>query len=396
MLDTPLPTHEIGSLAKPPWRVKAMAGKRLTANDKEDAKHWGARLKIARREELFSLLENPAHFSREDKRTIQHFSSLYGIKFFESAGLDLVWDGEQHRIEMYEYPIQRIGGMEFQGHVRSFDNKYYRRAVCKDIPHCETPYHLEEFLAIAKIASRAIKIPITGAYTLADWSYDGHYLKDCTPGEADLHSRCKVAREQFIIDLANNVIHPNLKALVNAGARYLQIDEPAALTKRDEAGLFLRSISESIGDLAGKAFFSVHICYSHYPRLFPILDELAEVLDEIHLEYANRDSWQLGTTAKERTGYNILHNFRNRSFIAGIGVVDIHTDAIEPPELIRDRILYACEVLQDPQRIMIAPDCGLRTRTWKAAYQKLQNMVKGRDLALQALSLTPSSKGEKR
>ena len=72
--------------------------------------------------------------------------------------------------------------------------------------------------------------------------------------------------------------------------------------------------------------------------------------------------------------------------ILGLGVLDIHTDFIEPPELVRDRILYAVDVFGDPARIHVCPDCGLRTRSWDVAYEKLRNMVEGTRLAEESLN----------
>ena len=65
----------------------------------------------------------------------------------------------------------------------------------------------------------------------------------------------------------------------------------------------------------------------------------------------------------------------------GLGVLDIHSDFVEPPELVRDRILYALDVLGDPERIQVNPDCGLRTRSWDVVYDKLASMVAGSRLA---------------
>ena len=70
-----------------------------------------------------------------------------------------------------------------------------------------------------------------------------------------------------------------------------------------------------------------------------------------------------------------------------IGVLDIHTDFIEPAELVRDRILHAVEVFDDPARIHVIPDCGLRTRSWDIAYRKLANMIAGVALAKRELRL---------
>jgi 5-methyltetrahydropteroyltriglutamate--homocysteine methyltransferase len=373
----PLTTHEIGSLAKPSWRVKAIRNLPLTDDDIDQAKEWGQKLQIDETEELLSLLENRDNFTQEEKKELIRFSSLFGIKLLESAGLDLVWDGEQHRVEMYEYPIKHTEGFAFHGHVRSFDNKYYRRASCESVPECSHPYHLEEYHTIARYASKEIKIPVTGAYTLGDWSYDAHYCRGVMPGDRDVQEKRVQARSEFIRDISRRVVYPNLKALIEAGAPYLQIDEPAATTKRAETDLFIESMKESIGDLAGKAFFSVHICYSVYDRLFPKILELEGMLDEIHLEYANRDNRSLGVSEQSRPGYALLRKLKDTPFKVGLGVLDIHTDWIEPPELIRDRILYAVDVLGDPSRILVSPDCGLRTRTWEVSYQKLKNMTEG-------------------
>ena len=71
----------------------------------------------------------------------------------------------------------------------------------------------------------------------------------------------------------------------------------------------------------------------------------------------------------------------------GLGVLDIHTDFIESPELVRDRILYAVDVFGDPERIHVTPDCGLRTRSWEVAYGKLRNMVAGTQMARNELRI---------
>lgn len=374
-------THDVGSLSKPSWRVKALKNLALNENDLEEAKKWGKKLKIPDYENLERLLAKKTGFTLEEKKQIRIFSSLYGLRFLEEAGLDIVWDGEQNRIEMYEQPIVHIEGFRFQGHVRSFDNKYYKKASCEAQPKCLAPYHLEEYQEIASQARKPVKIPITGAYTLAEWSYDSFFAKGLTPGVPHVATKIEEARKEFLSALAKDVIYPNLKALCEAGAPYLQIDEPAAATKRDDGDHFVECIKSSVGDLAGKAFFSIHICYSEYQRLLPHLEELGGVIDEIHLEYANRDSWELGINSKQRPGYQLLPYLKDLPFKVGLGVLDIHTDSIESPELIRDRILHACDEIGDPNRILVAPDCGLRTRNWDIAYQKLSNMVIAKALA---------------
>lgn len=384
----PLLTHEVGSMAKPSWRVKPFRKLALSDADLAEAREWGARLGIEETPQLLELLEKRTGFTAEEKARILYFSSLYGIRLQEKAGLDLVWDGEQQRVEMYEHPVKRMAGFEFRGHVRSFDNKYYRKASCVGKPGLAQDLHTQEYLEMAQIARNQVKVPVTGAYTIVDWSFDENYVKDLTPGSPDIHQRRKKARSAFLTDVSRETIYPTLKSLHQAGAHYLQIDEPAATTKRDEVPEFIQSVKDSVGDLAGSAFFTIHICFSNYHLLFPRLRELEGVLDEIHLEYANRDSEELGVSPDRRFGYEILHDLRDTSFTVGLGVLHIHTDFIESPELVRDRILYATEVIGDPGRIMVSPDCGLRTRTWEVTYAKLCNMVEGVEMAKKELGIS--------
>lgn len=383
----PLASHEIGSLAKPAWRVKAIAGKELLESDIAEAVKWCKRLEMRDFEILVALLEKRHGFSPDERLEIIEWSSKIATRFLEASGLDIIWDGEMHRVEMYEYPIKHIPSFEFQGHVRSFDNKYYRKAACVRKVESSEDTHTHEYVTIKNYTKKAIKIPITGAYTLVDWSFDSHYLKKVELGTTTLFDQRKEARSEFLTDVAKKAIYPNLKSLYEKGARFLQIDEPAATTKRNEIDLYIQSMIDSVGDLKGKAFFSVHICFSNYQILFPELLRLEGIIDEIHLEYANRDSRALGVNDDVRRGYDILKSLKDTKFKCGIGVVDIHTDFIEPPELIRDRILYAVDILEDPSRILVTPDCGLRTRTWDVTFQKLLNLEEGRKMALQQLGI---------
>lgn len=382
----PLLTHEIGSLAKPNWRVKALRNRPITDDDIENAKRWANFLNI-NIEPLLGILKKRRGFTTAEKKEIIKYSSLLATKMLEKTGLDLLYDGEQHRIEMYEYPIKHIEGFKFVGHIRSFDNKYYRSAAIISKPKLTKPYHVEEYIAISKFTTKPVKIPITGPYTLVDWSFDEYYSRDILIGFEDTKTKLKEARWSFLRDMAVNVIYPNIKAIHDLGARFIQIDEPAATTKRDEIPEFFEALKIAIGNLKGKAFFSVHICFSEYNRLFPKIEEMEGTVQEFHMEYANRDSTELGVSESKRPGYSLLKTLADYPFIAGVGVIDVHSDFVEPPELVRDRVLYAVEVMGTPEKVFVAPDCGLRTRTWEVSYQKLCNMVEGVELAKKSLGL---------
>lgn len=375
-------TREIGSLAKPGWRVKSVSGRPVGSEDVEEARRWGERLGVEGRERLFELLAKGEGFTEEERAEIQDFAALYAIRLLESAGLDVVYDGEQRRSEMYDHVARHARGFESRGTVRSFDNKYYTKAAVVERPRVESPYDLEEFLFVREHTDRVVKVPFTGAYTILDWSYDEYYAAGSMLGASA--SRRAEARRAFGLDVAREVIRPNVEGLVEAGAEWVQIDEPAATTRPEEVPLVVETFNATREGIDART--SMHICFSDYACLFPHIEDLVDCY-ELQLEFANRDSREPGRKPEDRPGYAILEKFQESAWDGkiGLGVLDIHTNFIEPAELVRDRILHAADVL-GPERIEVNPDCGLRTRTWEVAYEKLSNMVEGTRLAERAIN----------
>ncbi|MDQ6885305.1 MAG: hypothetical protein M3077_13895 [Candidatus Dormibacteraeota bacterium] len=383
----PLLTHEVGSLDKPGWRVKAYAGKPLDDKDVEEARSWGERLQVPEYERLIDLLRH-APFSKEQKSELQRWSSLYAVRLEESAGLDVVYDGEQQRTEMYDWAVSHSNGFERRGSVRAFDNKYYSKAAVVGPISLGSPFHNAEFSYLVSVAEAELKIPVTGAYTIADWSFDE---RNRTPENlllpaAERTRQRKTARREFVLEVARNLIRPNLQALIALGARWIQVDEPGASTEADELDLFVDSFNASVEGL--NAMFSTHLCFSDYNLFFPAIERM-EQCRQYAVGFANYDSRELGTSDEARPGYQVIKKFRDLPYkpALGLGVLDIHSDFIESPELVRDRVLYAVKVFGDPNRIHVTPDCGLRTRSWKVAYEKLRNMTAGVRMARQQLGL---------
>jgi 5-methyltetrahydropteroyltriglutamate--homocysteine methyltransferase len=388
LVQTPLLTHEVGSLDKPSWRVKAFAGKPLDEKDVETAREWGERIGVEGYEALLDLLRRAPLTEAADKEQVKQWASRYALRLQESAGLDVVYDGEQQRSEMYAWAVAHSKGFEWRGSVRAFDNKYYSKAAVTGPISLKEPYHNDEFAFLRQNARAELKVPITGAYTIADWSFDEFYVADAVVGmgHAEWRARRRDGRRRFVLDVARDLIRPNVEELIGLGARWIQIDEPAGSTEPDELELFCDSFNESVEGL--DAVFSTHLCFSDYELFFPALERMSGCR-QYCVGFANYDSRELGTSDDERPGYQVIKRFRDLSYrpALGLGVLDIHTDFIEPPELVRDRIVYAVDVFGDPSLIHVTPDCGLRTRSWDVAYRKLQNMVEGTQLAKTSLGL---------
>jgi 5-methyltetrahydropteroyltriglutamate--homocysteine methyltransferase len=383
----PLLTHEVGSLDKPGWRVKAYAGKELGERDFEEASSWGQQLAVPEYERLIDLLHH-APFEKPQKAEIQRWSSLYALRLEETAGLDVVYDGEQQRTEMYDWAVAHANGFQRRGSVRAFDNKYYTKASAVGAISLREPYHNAEFSYLTSVAGAELKIPVTGAYTIADWSFDERHPLDADLRRpaADRRRERKAARRDFVLEVARKLIRPNLEALIGLGARWIQVDEPGASTEPDELDIFVDSFNASVEGL--DAMFSTHLCFSDYNLFFPAIERMTHCR-QFAVGFANYDSRELGTTDDARPGYQVIKKFRDLPYkpALGLGVLDIHTDFIESPELVRDRVLYAVDVFGDPARIHVTPDCGLRTRSWSVAYQKLKNMTAGVALAKKELGL---------
>ncbi len=396
-MSNPFPTQEIGSLAKPRWRTKGIR-QRLSPEDLREAESWAEKLSINNFHDRAKNILKESDPKRRAREVLE-LSTVYGLGLFERAGLDNIGvGGEQQRVEMYEHVVKAVEGLSFLGHVQSFDYKYFRKAVAVEELRRKHPIYLEEFLDVKKNSRDPIKAPITGPYTLVDWSFNEYYLGRQT--SSNLKERKIEARRDFLLDMVEKVLRPEISDLVNAGCSWIQIDEPAVTTHPEpvEMELFIEAWNETVRGFSCK--FSNHTCYPSEIG-YKILAEYAPKLDkcsQLALEFANRDSAKLGVEDGTREGYQSLRGFVENGFDGefGLGVVHVHDFAgdvtssagsvvgrniIESPELVRDRLLYASKVIGDPGKVWANPDCGLRTRTWDVALAKLNNVVRGAKLA---------------
>ncbi|MDP7619111.1 MAG: methionine synthase, partial [Dehalococcoidia bacterium] len=183
---------------------------------------------------------------------------------------------------------------------------------------------------------------LTGPYTIADWSFDEHYG----------------SREDFVMALAD-VIHAEAMDLQAAGAQYIQIDEPAISVRPEEFDIARRAFEVVTAGLSATTL--THICYGDFSTIYPAMLDLP--VDNIDLEMAN-------------SGYVLLDSFRTAPFTKqlSMGVVDVHSHVMEPVKEVKAGILRGLELVP-ADRLLIDPDCGLKTRTVDEAKEKLRIVV---------------------
>jgi 5-methyltetrahydropteroyltriglutamate--homocysteine methyltransferase len=262
----------------------------------------------------------------------------------ERSGLDVVVDGEMRRNEMVEFFAERIPGYEFNGPVKVWGHNYFDKPSVVDEVTYEEPWLVDEFEFTSNVATRPVKVPITGPYTLANWSFNEVYENE----------------EELTYQLAD-LVNQEIERLVEAGARYIQIDEPALATTPDDHAIVGEALERIVVDLPEEVRIGLHVCYGDYSRIYP--EVLEYPIDELDIEQAN-------------AGYGQMDVFTDPEFTKdlALGVVDAHTAEVEPVDEIKENILEGLKVVP-PERLTISPDCGLKLLPRDVAYGKMENLV---------------------
>ncbi|WP_459195095.1 methionine synthase [Halosimplex sp. J119] len=262
----------------------------------------------------------------------------------ERAGLDTVVDGEMRRNEMVEYFAERIEGYEFNGRVKVWGHNYFNKPSVADEVEYGEQWLVDEFEFTDAVADRPVKVPITGPYTLANWTFNEAYEDD----------------EALAYDLAE-LVNEEIEQLVDAGARYIQIDEPALATTPDDHAIVGEALERIVEDIPEEVRIGLHVCYGDYSRIYP--EVLDYPIDELDLELTNGD-------------YEQIDVFTDPEFTLdlALGVVDNHTAEVETVEEIKENIKQGFKVVP-PEQLTVSPDCGLKLLPREIAYQKMENMV---------------------
>ncbi|HVP37067.1 MAG TPA: methionine synthase [Terriglobales bacterium] len=280
--------------------------------------------------------------TQEELHAFERKATAEWIKFQEEIGIDILVHGEMERGDMTTYFAEILEGMGVSGLVRSYGNRYYRKPVVLGEVKRPRPMTVETFKYAQSLTSKPVKGMLTGPYTMTDWSFNEFYP----------------TRRDTALAMAE-VIHLEVSDLEKAGAKYIQIDEPALSTRPEEIDLAIEAMSIVTKGIKAKTI--THICYGDFSKIYPRLLDLP--VDMLDLEFAN-------------SNFSNLEIFRNPKFTKeiAVGVVDVHSHVIETREQVKANIRKALEVFP-LEKVYIDPDCGLKTRTVQEARAKLKVMV---------------------
>lgn len=291
--------------------------------------------------------------SRHDLDEIHDTAVKADIKDQEVAGIDIITDGEARRDNMIDYFVERLPGVQIDRSSKKFYYDFYDSVVQGKLPMASLGL-VADFKFLRANTDREAKICLTGPHCLSKRIRNQHY-----PSE-----------EALAMDLAR-VFNLEMKELVKAGAKYIQIDEPYYSGFPEDLPWAVRVLNCMVEGVRAK--IGVHICYGNrygkpswegsYRYLFPTIMEAK--VHQITMEFARRGGEDL----------DLFKEF-NPPFELGAGVIDVKSHDVETPDLVSERIRKVLEVLP-PERVFILPDCGLFHLPRDVAFAKLKSMVEG-------------------
>ncbi|PYM61004.1 MAG: methionine synthase [Candidatus Rokuibacteriota bacterium] len=312
-LDLPLfPTSTVGSFPKPDYLVEARA--KATRNA----------------------------ITRAELDALERRATEFWIRLQEELGVDVLVDGEQYRGDMVAYFAETLGGFSRGGLVRSYGNRYYHKPVITGEVRWPGPVTVDWWRWTQSLTSRPVKGMLTGPYTIMDWSFNDHY--------PDRKAAClALARE----------VRKEVEALLEAGAKIVQIDEPALSVRPEELPFAVEAMHTAVDGLS--AYYIVHACFGAFETIYPGLLDLP--VDNLDL-------------AISHSALDLLATFEKDPFTKdlSLGVLDVHSHVVESVDEVRGRIRRGTGVLP-ADRIWVDPDCGLKTRTVEESRGKLTAMM---------------------
>src|SRR5271167_500680 len=305
---------------------------------------WLERLKT----EYFSR-----RISRHDLDEIYDSAAKAAIKDQEIAGLDIITAGEPRRDNLVDYFVERIPGVQIDRTSKKFYYDFYDSEVQGRLPVASLGL-AQDYKFLRQYTERQPKFCVTGPHCLTKRIRNKYY-----PTE-----------EALAMDLAK-VLNLELKALVKAGANYIQIDEPYYSGFGEDLPWAVRALNALVEGVDAK--IAVHICYGNrygkpswegsYRYLFPTI--LEAKVHSLSLEFARRGGEDL----------DLFREF-NVPFELGAGVIDVKDNSVETPDIVAERIRKTMKVVP-PEKLYVLPDCGLFHVPRDIAFAKLRAMVEG-------------------
>jgi 5-methyltetrahydropteroyltriglutamate--homocysteine methyltransferase len=294
----------------------------------------------------------------------QDDATRLAVQDMERAGVDVVTDGEMRRESYSNRFATALDGVDLDDPGVALDRTGHENPVPRVVgPIRRTrPVEVRDVEFLRTLTEQPIKITVPGPFTMAQQAQDDHY--------GDGRSLALAYAE---------AVNEELRDLKAAGADVVQIDEPYLQARPEPAREHaLEAIGRALEGIEGETVLHTCFGYAHivHERLpgYPFLRELNEcAATQLSLEAAQPD---LDPEA--------LRALPDKTIV--LGVLDLGAEEVETAEAVAARVRRALEVVP-PERLVVAPDCGMKYLPRERAFRKLDAMVAGTRLAEAELGL---------
>jgi 5-methyltetrahydropteroyltriglutamate--homocysteine methyltransferase len=305
-------------------------------------------------------------FGPEDIKEAQEDAVVAAVHDQVAAGLDVITDGEQTRLDF---------NLSFYGYLDGIAREEKPPRRFGPPAHDQRGRHR---IIGTLAAPRGLGV-VAEFERLRRLAPPGPALKASVPGPYTLSGRL-IPNEQYpdryaVTEALAPIVRRELEDLVAAGCREITVDEPSmsCYAYREDPERLVDIFNRTVAPVVGRCRLATHLCFGNYkgravgPRryapMFPAFLKLK--VDEIHLEMASREFAELELIARIAEVCDVA-----------VGIVDVKSYYIETPDDIAARV-RRCLELAPAERLAFAPDCGLsQTARW-AARRKLANLVEG-------------------
>ena len=284
----------------------------------------------------------------------QDDATRLAVQDMERAGVDVISDGEMRRESYSNRFATALEGVDLDDPGVALDRTGHENPVPRVVAPIRRarPVEVRDVEFLRSLTDRRIKITVPGPFTMTQQAQNDHYADDRSLALA----YADAVNEELL----------NLKA---AGADVVQIDEPYLQARPEPAREYaIEAINRALDGIQGETVLHTCFGYAHVvkERLtgYPFLRELGDCLaTHISLEAAQPD-----------LDPEVLREVPGKTIV--LGVLDLGSSKVETPADVADRIRKALAVV-GPDRLVVAPDCGMKYLTRELAFRKLQAMVAG-------------------
>jgi 5-methyltetrahydropteroyltriglutamate--homocysteine methyltransferase len=327
-------TTVVGSYPQPDWLI--------------DRERLGERLPPrVRARELWRIPEPLLEEAQDD-------ATRLAVQDMERAGVDVITDGEMRRESYSNRFATALGGVDLDDPGVALDRTGHETPVPRVVGAIRRtrPVEVRDVEFLRSITDRRIKITVPGPFTMTQQAQNDHYGDDRSLALA-----------------YGEAVNEELRDLKTAGADVVQIDEPYLQARPDAARKYaIEAINRALDGIEGETVLHTCFGYAHIvknrPTGYPFLRELGGCrATHISLEAAQPD-----------LDPEVLRDVPDKTII--LGVLDLGSSEVETPDVVAERIRKALAVVA-PERLIVAPDCGMKYLPRARAFAKLEAMVAG-------------------